>query len=322
MKHILNIAVFGLSLSIQDQFKISIKSALPAGVQVYWAGLSEPNIDLFLINEAFYDSHNIQKIIEQQKPVVFKLVRSNESGGQLQGDTLFYPILQTDDLRAALQSLFFDYEPVSRQVSSLEILQGEKGIQGLENVFHEIFLPRNGYIQLFDAYGPIALVDCMTERVWPVQEHNGRSLNMTLNQSYATGQQVLDITRNQHAQDLKIWLWQMLMQSSEIRLNDIPLSESFRLEMWPQFEKGLQRRELLKIASCFSLGANLKDVHQALNLSAERVGRFVAVAQLLNMGKSIRAEDAKFRVSAEKNSAEEHHAIRSFFGKLRKKLGL
>lgn len=53
MKNILNIAVFGLSLSTLDQIKTQVLLALPSSIQVKWVNLAENKIDLLLVNDVF-----------------------------------------------------------------------------------------------------------------------------------------------------------------------------------------------------------------------------------------------------------------------------
>ncbi len=322
MKKILNIAASGMNLKSLDQIKILMRHTVPENVHINWVNLIDQHIDVLLINEAFFDLTNIQKIIAQQKALVFKLVKNPERGGQIDGQILFYPLLQIEDLKDKLHSLFFDYDmPVYNNIETPHTdVAGQYG-QNPEKVFNEIFTARNGFIQLFDHYGQLALIDCMTERIWPAANMSGRSLNRTINQSYATGQQVQETSRNQPAQDMRTWLWHKLMHASDLQLLQVKPNECFRLDIWPKFEKDLQRRDQLKMAACFAAGARLKEVQQTLGISQEQINRFVETALLLKMGEIISPEQVKFTAEIEEFGAEKK-PIRNFLSKLRKKLGL
>lgn len=60
MKSILNIAVFGLSLSTLDHIKTQVLLALPSSTQVKWVNLAESKIDLLLVNDVFFNAPGIQ----------------------------------------------------------------------------------------------------------------------------------------------------------------------------------------------------------------------------------------------------------------------
>lgn len=188
-------------------------------------------------------------------------------------------------------------------------------------VFSEIFTPRNGYIQLFDAHGFLALVDTRTERVW-VEPNKEIQFNETLNQTYATAQLVQDTIKDKDVYDLRIWLWKVVNASSAIQLPQVSLNQNFRLEIWPQFEKNLQRRDFLKMATCFSQGAQIDQVKQSLNLSNERVLNFVACAVLLQLGQFVDQNQVKYQIDTQQAETGQVNKLRGFIGKLRKKLGL
>lgn len=189
-------------------------------------------------------------------------------------------------------------------------------------VFNEIFTPRNGYIQLFDQTGFLALIDTRTERVWFNQNRPLRSLNASINQIYATNSFVQEMIKDKKAYDLRTWLWQAVSHSHGLQLPAVNTELFFKLNIWPQLEAGSQRSDYLKIAACFALGAKVKDVEQHLGLSRESIEKFVAMAELIRLGDWIEQSSAKFCTAQQQDSAGQVSALRSFFGKLRKTLGL
>ena len=143
-----------------------------------------------------------------------------------------------------------------------------------------------------------------------------------MNQTYATAQLVQDTIKDKDVYDLRIWLWKVVNASSAIQLPQVSLNQNFRLEIWPQFEKDLQRRDFLKMAICFSQGAQIDQVKQSLNLSNERVLNFVACAVLLQLGRFIDQNEVKYHIDTKQVETGQMNKLRGFIGKLRRKLGL
>ena len=141
-------------------------------------------------------------------------------------------------------------------------------------------------------------------------------------QSRPNAQLVQDTIKDKDVYDLRIWLWKVLNASPAIQLPEVGLNQSFKLEIWPQFEKDLQRRDFLKMATCFSQGAQIDQVKQSLNLSNERVLNFVACAVLLQLGQFIDQNEVKYQVDTQQVETGQMNKLRGFIGKLRKKLGL
>ena len=222
-----------------------------------------------------------------------RLVKDVNQAGSIVGDQLFYPFTQLNHLMAWLQQRFFGQthpqvshvqEKPNMSVSRVAASQYSHAKVENQVVFNEIFTPRNGYIQLYDHTGFLALIDTRTERVWFEHDQVLHSLKDSINQTYATNSFVQDMIKNKIAYDLRTWLWQAVSHSSTLDLPKIDTNVYFKLNIWPQFEKGLDRKDNLKIAACFALGAKVEDVEQHLNLSLERVKKFVAIAQLLKLG--------------------------------------
>ncbi len=319
MKKILNIAVFGLSLNMLDQLKGQILLAVPNGIQVQWVNIAEQKIDLLMVNDAFFQSSSIQKILSHHGMPYLRLLKTSSGGGKIEADSLSYPVEQLTDLQEWLQEKFFDYEPLYTFKPAPAVSEEKVNIS---TIISECLLPRNGYIQLFDSSGFLALVDTMTERVWVNGDNPMLSFNKSLNQTYATSQFVQETSKNKKAQDLRNWLWQAAFRSAALDLPKIQLNQYFQLEIWPQFDTGYERRDLLKISACFAQGAQLQSVADHLNISHERLIKFVAITHLLKMGKWIEPHEAQFMRGDKSADSNQMIKLRGFFGKLRKKLGL
>lgn len=322
MNQVLNIAIFGLGLTVLDQMKKQILLAVPAHIQIQWVNIAEHKIDLLLVNDLFFSSNNIQRIIQQHARAYLRLVKQPESAGLVMGDQLAYPFMRLDSLTEWMQEQLLDYayEPPYQALGAP--FAAAAGQAAVDDVFSEIFTPRNGFIQLRDSHGFVALVDTMTERVWVKQAGGSIIFNETLHQTYATNQFAQDIAKELTAQDLRSWLWQTVNHSKGLALPAVQANQYFKLQIWPQCEKGFERRNLLKAAACFAKGAKLQAVAEYLAMSDEAVEKFVAMAALLRLGQFIEESEAGFTAPAAEPASGQMQLIRGFFGKLRKKLGL
>jgi hypothetical protein len=319
MKKFLHIAVFGLSPHVLEQFKTQILLSIPNGVEVRWVNISEKNIDLLMVNDAFFASSSIQKILSQIHIQYLRLVKVPEQQGKIVDDTLAYPVTQLEDLRAWIQEKFFDY--ASSYALNFPSATVEKSA-ALTTIFNQCLLPRNGFIQLLDYRGFLALVDTMTERVWVNPSHPIIVFDNSLNQTYATNHFVQETIKNQPAQDLRSWLWEVAYRSTDIQLPEVQTNQYFKLEIWPKFEQGDERRNLLKIAACFAQGAQIQMLINQFNIPEQQIIRFVATSYMLKMGSYVVSDEAKFMRNNESTDQKQLVKVRSFFTKLRKKLGL
>ncbi|TCB36896.1 hypothetical protein E0H82_04090 [Acinetobacter sp. ANC 4910] len=328
MANILNIAVFGLSLSTLDHIKTQVLLALPSSIQVKWVNIAESKIDLLLVNDVFFNAPGIQKVLSNPQITYLRLVKKVEHAGRIIGDQLFYPFSNLEHLHEWLSEklALVTAMPFSLPVREMKVPPILPTITpqveiSIERVFTEIFTPRNGFIQLFDASGFLALIDTRTERVW-VDAGKTIQLNSTLNQTYATAQFVQEITKHKEVYDLRVWLWKVVNASTDLKLPVVDLNQNFKLEIWPQFERDLKRNEFLKMAACFSHGAKISDVKHFLNLSHDQILNFVSCAVLLQLGRFVNQNEVKFQEDTKQVESGQGHKLRSFIGKLRKKLGL
>lgn len=319
MKKKLNIAVFGLSLNTLNQLKTQILRSVPYEVNIRWVNIADTNIDLLMVNDAFFASSSIQKILAQIHVNYLRLIKVPEQQGKIVDDTLAYPVTQLDDLREWLQEKFFDYEPDYPFHLPVEAIGHSVTIS---TVLDQCLLARNGFLQLFHYRGFLALVDTVTERVWLNPNNPVSCFDKSLNHTYATNQFVQNTIKDRPAQDLRSWLWQIAYHSTDLALPDIQMNQYFKLQIWPKFESGNERRNLLKIASCFAQGAQIQTVIDQLDIPKHQIIRFVALTHMLKMGSWIDSHEAQFMRSHVSTDQGQMVKVRSFFTKLRKKLGL
>lgn len=330
MSKILKIAIFGLNTVDLTEIKTQILICLPAEINVHWVNIAEEKIDVLFVNKVFFNSPGIQNVIREKACLYLKLSKSDTNSGEIIQDQLFIPIYNRIDLQKwitqnlLLNVAFTEVRPTQSTSVYFDTRDKQAHLNNnnhnFEDVFTEMFIARNGHIQLYDASGFIALVDTRTERVWIDEKTRYTQLNETLNQTYAKAQIVNTGSLDKIVYDLRIWLWINVSNLKPSLLPKIEIKNNFKLDIWPQFGKDLQRRDNLKIAACFESGANIEEVKKYLNLPDEKILNFVGRASLLQMGHFIEDEEVKF---LNKNIASSQtNKLKSFFGKLRKKLGL
>lgn len=313
MKEEIKIAIFGLSLNVLESIKQKVQSMYDDTLKVSWATIADPHLDILLVNDMFFSSATIQNLVGAKKIPYLRLINKNDKSGTIEGDKLYLPFSATDEIRQWFKDRYLQV-PVSVKTETFVNQISKK--MDLKNVVPEFFNERNGNVQVFDSKGNIALMNIRTQQVWINQARKLQRTDASLNYTYATMQMAQSVSSMQ-GEDLTSWLWNVLWHSENIDFKQNH-SDSYKLKYWPQPDPQNERKQVFKIAACFEQGANLKQVAQKTGYSLEQINKFVSVALLCNVLHKIPTEDAKL-VLEEKESSS---ALRGFFGKLRKKLGL
>lgn len=319
MSKSLNFVICGTSLNLQNHLKTEIAMMIPAGIKITWGNIADKNIDLLLVHEMFFYSSSIQKKLQNTHIHYLRLQPSSDPSTEITHNILTYPITNLQHLYAWLQNTFFDYETRYRLDHYHQV---EKQDSNVTTIIHQCLNPLNGYIQLFDKFGFLALVDTKNERIWINQEHPTQAFSNHLNQTYATNQFVQEVIKKWIAQDLRSWLWNKTYQYSEFNLPKINKNQCFKLNIWPKFENTSERQKLVKLASCFHQGAEIKTVATAIHTSDEHTIKFVAICELIQLGKYIENTAIKFTALPSGLKTNKSVKIINFFNKLRQKLGL
>ncbi|WP_258536319.1 hypothetical protein [Acinetobacter bereziniae] len=67
MKEEVKIAIFGLSLNVLDAIKQKIRLMYDDSLQVSWANIADPHLDILLVNDMFFSSPTIQNLVGVKK---------------------------------------------------------------------------------------------------------------------------------------------------------------------------------------------------------------------------------------------------------------
>lgn len=166
----------------------------------------------------------------------------------------------------------------------------------------------------------IALIDKPNHQFWL-----SRSISIVQDQQiqleHADLNHVVRFCHKNQAYDLNFGLWNFVWHNVS---SSIPrYTGCYRLKYWPQ-PLQQDRKDIFKIASYLQYGADLDYVHQQTQISLDIIHRFVFASLVSNMIQSIDVKQADPRFTGEQSTAvvEQPSALRNFFGKLRKKLGL
>ena len=279
MKEQIKIAIFGLSLTIEENLKQKIQSLFDDSVKVEWVSLNSASIDVLLVNDLFLNSKIVQSHIQRKVPYLRLLTNENRSG-QIENDTLYLPFIINDETKGWFNKRYLEV-PVNFQSFKTNIENtNTANVDELDfkAVIAEFFKEENGTIQVFDHYGELALMNTKTEQVWIDQTRKEKCSYSTLNFTYATMQMSQKVS-NQQGVDLHQWLWNALWDSKAVIENQA-LDQTYTLEIWPQPSELSQRNDIFKIAAYFEQGATGQQVQQKTGLDLRFIHQFISVSLL------------------------------------------
>ena len=279
MKEQIKIAIFGLSLTIEENLKQKIQSLFDDSVKVEWVSLNSASIDVLLVNDLFLNSKIVQSHIQRKVPYLRLLTNENRSG-QIENDTLYLPFIINDETKGWFNKRYLEV-PVNFQSFKTSIENtSTANVDELDfkAVIAEFFNEENGMIQVFDQYGELALMNTKTEQVWIDQTRKEKCSYSTLNFTYATMQMSQKVS-NQQGIDLHQWLWNVLWDSKAVIENQT-FDKTYTLEIWPQPSELSQRNDIFKIAAYFEQGATGQQVQQKTGLDLRFIHQFISVSLL------------------------------------------
>lgn len=345
----LKIAIFGLSLRALNELKEQVRHIIPIDITIHWTNISEPDLNALLINDHFFDSASIQNLIHTNQPQYLRLITQEGTHSSIQDDILYLPVVDPQPLRTWL----FDHvilqvmtastshaprRPATSAHSSATISKhspsntvpnkspqsvslSREDIKIKLKLFQDLLNPQNGKIRIFDQQGQLAIVDMRNEVATLDPSRQQQISNLSLNFTYATMNDTVKL-RHASVSQVYVWLWNLLWASPEF--NGLSPEQGFyRLKYWPQPVKGPDRRDILRMAACFSQGASIEFVASHLNLPLVKVRQFIAAGLATYYMESISAEKVGFNAQKLKNDPlQNQSSVRKFFGGLRRRLGL
>lgn len=313
MKEQLKIAIFGLSLNILEHIKQDIQSIYP-DIHIAWVNISNPELDVLLVNEIFFNADSIQHIVNVKRVPYLRLKTEPEKAGSIADDILYLPFQMTDQIREWFKGNV-THTPTPPKTERLTRSLYKK--PDVDKVIQEFLNERNDNIQIFDASGNIGLMNTRTEQVWLDPERKLKGTDSSINYTYATMQMAQSVIHTQGI-DLRTWLWNTLWYSNEL-LKTHSTTNFYQLVFWPQPDPIADRTEIFQIAACFEQGANILQVEKNLEITQDRIMKFVSVALMCGVLREILVDEAHL---VQDSRAAPTTGLGRFFIKLRSKLGL
>lgn len=160
--HCINIAISGISLKVSDELKIELRKTIPHEFGINWINISDPNLDLLLINENFFDTEGIQRIIQQKQLPCLKISKGQGSCQIDEDNTLYLPFQQTDALKNWIQLRLLSY--ISNQQPKNDFLPNHNPVS--EKFLKDMLNPENARLHLFDDHGTLAIIDTRSQIAW------------------------------------------------------------------------------------------------------------------------------------------------------------
>lgn len=341
MKSEINIAIFGMSLSLLDELKSKIRLMIPNHVQVNWTNIAEPNLDCIMINDVFFSSANIQNLIQNKKLNYLRLVKDEAKGGQLSGDALYLPIADTTALNQWIDKYVLGNDTMPRPAATTQTNSEISSVTASatskvtatnntntvsEKIIADIFNDKNGNIQLFDSVGNIAIINAKSEQAWLNSTRAELKTDSSFNYTYVTAQN-LNVVKDVSGIDLRLWVFNLAWNSSNVLNLPVSNQKFYKLIYWPQAEAGKDRRDIIRLAAAFAKGASIEQVANFTKVNTQTIEKFISACLVAHLIEEVSVEQAKlvkFVVPTEKatpQQTEQASAVSSFFGRLRKRLG-
>lgn len=193
-RNYINIATTGLSLKVLDELKTLIRKLISNEYSINWVNISNSHIDLLLINENFFDSDNIQNILQKKRCPYLKITKTpSQNGYQLDEHTLHLPLEKVESLLDWLQINLISYlnqkkTVVVSDLSNEPMLIDDKFIRNLHS-------PKHAKLYLFDDKGTLAIIDNRTQMAWLEPSRQQTQTNQSFDFTFAKTSDFTKVSR-------------------------------------------------------------------------------------------------------------------------------
>ena len=315
--HCINIAISGISLKVSDELKIELRKTIPNDFGINWINISDPNLDLLLINENFFDTEGIQRIIQQKQLPCLKISKGHGSCRIEENNTLYLPFQQTDALKNWIHLRLLSY--ISHQQPEDEVISNHNAVN--EKFLEDMLNPENARLHLFDDHGTLAIIDTRSQVAWLEPTRTQTQTNHSFNYEFATTFDFTKVSRKIEY-DLQDWLWNLFWYSTEYQGLIIDENDYYKIDYWPQPSQRLDQKMILQLSACFIQGAQLSQVMRRLKLPIKTVQQFISACIISNNGKIISAAESRYQYNDMPIATEQQGFLNKFFGKMRSRFGL
>ncbi|OAL79811.1 hypothetical protein AY606_03950 [Acinetobacter sp. SFB] len=322
MKNKINISIFGLNLSTINKLKIMLEDLLSYDYQLNWTNIADPHLQILILNHHFFDLPNI-KNIKHKNLFILKTINNAEYSGEIIDNTLHLPLTDSDALKRWLLCDIIPYLDIQKNIVEQKL---EKHTEKLNySYFQDIFslLKKENAVHKFilmNDKNKIALIDTQSQEIWT--DENLKKINASLHFVHADLDSIVAFRYTYLKQDLKQGIWQLIWENLSY---ETPIYEGcYHLKHWPQPVASAERKDLLTIAAYLQQGNTVQYIQQQMNISGNFIHRFIFTCFMADMIEEIPASAVKNHAnkSIHQYGSENTSGMRSFFNKLRKKLGL
>lgn len=317
----LNIAITGLSLHHSEELKTQLRNLIPQEYKIKWSTAADPTIDCLFIHENFYETDGIQKILQSRKFPWLKISKHVPDHHLIQENTLSLPIVNHESLSEWILNHLLNTATEDSDCEPVPETPAKKTAYKLEFFSKMLDKERNSKLHLFDSLGTIAIIDVQKNIVWLNPEREQAFTNSGFDYDIATTSNFMKVSRKQ-AYIMSDWLWQFFWDSPLFLNEFCPEDGHFKIHSWPKPNHLEDRKVIFQLSSCFIQGGKISKIATQLNIPQETVQRFIAANIATNNLSKINIWDKHYNPPEPAQTIEETGLIKSFFGKLRKKLGI
>lgn len=322
----INIAISGLSSSSTDQLKICLRQMLPANVGINWSNIADQNIDCLFVHEHFYDSDHVQRVIINQNTPYLKISRNDPQLDHPNRDTLYLPI-QADD--------FFQNWITTHILQKLEKTSVENNIVDISSsqiedpividdiklsMIQDLYQYDTRKFHLTDQQGTLAITDRRYHQVWLDPSRSEIRTSGVVHCADAVLTDFVKVSRT-NAYNLENWIF-TLIYNSRITSEMPHENDYYKLKFWPQLLDDQPRHIIIKLSASFILGAQISEVASHFDIPISAVQKFVAANIVFDNAFTISAQQSLFKKqNLDDVPQQEQSAVKSFFGRLKKRFG-
>lgn len=313
---IINIAISGLGSITIDEIKKRIIKSAPKSINMNWTTLNDSDLDCILINDSFFESKHIQKIITEKKIPFLKVTIKNIDKNQT--DPNLFSITLNDDtpINALIQRCIdFKYkisQPIFEKIEPEIPLKTYQFFNGLYSEYcHKLTLR--------DQNGIVAVIDHHAHVAWPYLLRKIPRSDPSIYYNDAVTADLMQISRK-HQVNLENWIFE-LIYSSNYLLESPEETSYYKIKYWPQ-PLFSETKSILQLSAAFMLGAQISHVSEKLDIPIHIVQKFIAANQAIHNIEQISARDSNFgAISNTTVDLQEQSSKLSFFQKLKRKFG-
>lgn len=307
----MRIALVGIAPPDQVTLKGYMRVLLRLDANLEWVAVSDPKVDLFMVNNDFRYADSIVRLLETRKSVPVLFVGTAELDGELQGDLLTLPLKQIGRLADWLSanvpvlggvlgmgtpsvnqtsSIPQRVTPPTSQPQAHTAHSPTNRMQGIIDLIQKLQGRSKSFFEIVENGTPIAVLDGHRQVVW-VQASNPVLSDLWQLRPYQGAIPTIP------PQDANAWLWQVAWQTPSVVASLVGNHNRYQLRYWVKPLVGKDRRDLLQIMTAIEFAPlSVAEISAKAGVSSGIVRS--AVASLLLSGNLTESSYRELQVPA------------------------